>query len=293
MGTLLLSIDFEDWHQLVHRRLGRVDWNRPHPAFAPQVNAVLDLLDELDARATFFFLGMTVENYPELVAEAVARGHEPASHGYAHVRVHEQTREEFRRDLERSVDVIERATGSRPTAYRAPAFSINRQTPWAYDEVVAAGFRSDSSQYDSPRVPDRIDGIPDDPYRLRVAGGELWELPVATWGPLPIGGGSYWRLLPARVIEHGLRDLSVLYFHPYEFAPAPLRAELPASPTPRQRATASARALWRNSGRGLVASRLRQIARTHRLVSYDQAHADIVRYHGSRSRSLSEGGVLV
>ena len=293
MGTLLLSIDFEDWHQLVHRRLGRVDWNRPHPAFAPQVNAVLDLLDELDARATFFFLGMTVENYPELVAEVVARGHEPASHGYAHVRVHEQTREEFRRDLERSVDVIERATGSRPTAYRAPAFSINRQTPWAYDEVVAAGFRSDSSQYDSPRVPDRIDGIPDDPYRLRVAGGELWELPVATWGPLPIGGGSYWRLLPARVIEHGLRDLSVLYFHPYEFAPAPLRAELPASPTPRQRAAASARALWRNSGRGLVASRLRQIARSHRLVSYDQAHADIVRHHGSRSRSLSEGGVLV
>jgi len=50
VGTLLLSIDFEDWHQLVHRRLGRVDWNRPHPAFAPQVNAVLDLLDELDAR---------------------------------------------------------------------------------------------------------------------------------------------------------------------------------------------------------------------------------------------------
>src|SRR5207302_7062086 len=88
MPKLLLSFDFEDWHQLVHRRLGRPDWNRPHPAFAPQVNAVLDLLDELDARATFFFLGMTVENYPELVAEVVARGHEPASHGYAHLRAH-------------------------------------------------------------------------------------------------------------------------------------------------------------------------------------------------------------
>jgi polysaccharide deacetylase family protein (PEP-CTERM system associated) len=293
VSRLLLSIDFEDWHQLVHRRLGRADWDRPHPAFAAQVHALLELLDELGARATFFFLGMTVENYPELVADVVARGHDPASHGYEHLRVHQQTRDDFRRDLERSVVAIERATGRRPVAYRAPAFSINRRTPWAYDELVAAGFRCDSSQYDSPRVPDRFGGIPHEPYRLRVGDAELWELPVATWGPVPIGGGSYWRLLPARVIERGLCDLSVLYFHPYEFAPAPLRAGLPTSPTPRQRTTAAARALWRNSGRGLVAKRLRLIARSHRLVSYDQAHDGIVQRHGSRSRSLSEAGVLV
>ncbi|MFL5966534.1 MAG: polysaccharide deacetylase family protein [Gaiellaceae bacterium] len=293
MATLLLSIDFEDWHQLVHRRLGRTDWNRPHPAFPPQVHAVLDLLDELGATATFFFLGMTAENYPELVAETVARGHEPASHGYAHGRVHQQTRAEFRADLERSVEVIERAVGRRPTAYRAPAFSINRRTPWAYEELVALGFRSDSSQYDSPRIPDRLGGIPPDPYRLRVDGGELWELPVATWGRVPIGGGSYWRLLPAPLIERGLHDFSVLYFHPYEFAPTPLRADLDMSQTPRQRATAAARAVWRNGGRGLVAKRLRSIGRSHPLVSYDQAHADIVRHHGSRTRSLSQAGVLV
>ena len=86
---LLLSIDFEDWHQLVHRRLGRADWDRPNAAFPPQVHAVLDLLDEIGARATFFLLGMTVANYPELGREIVDRGHEPASHGFAHIRVHE------------------------------------------------------------------------------------------------------------------------------------------------------------------------------------------------------------
>jgi polysaccharide deacetylase family protein (PEP-CTERM system associated) len=287
VSTLLLSIDFEDWHQLVHRRFGRADWDRPHPAFPPQVHAVLDLLDELETRATFFFLGMTVDNYPDLVSQVVARGHEPASHGYAHMRVHEQTRDEFRRDLGRSIEAIERTTGRRPTAYRAPAFSINRRTLWAYDELIAAGFRCDSSQYDSPRIPDRIGAIPHVPYRLRTEGGELWELPVATWGPLPIGGGSYWRILPARLLERGLRNLSVLYFHPYEFAPDPLRADPPRTP-----ATARLE-LWRNTGRGLVARRLRQVARRHRLVSYDQAHADLVRHHGSRSRSLSQAGVLV
>jgi polysaccharide deacetylase family protein (PEP-CTERM system associated) len=293
-GALLLSIDLEDWHQLVHRKLGRTDWDRPHPAFPPQVRTMLDLLDELGARATFFLLGMTVANYPELVREIVRRGHDPASHGFAHVRVHEQTRDAFRADVEQSIGLIERVTGRRPVAYRAPAFSINRTTPWAYDVLAELGFRCDSSQYDSPRIADRIGGIPDTPYRLRVGDDrEIWELPVATWGPVPLGGGSYWRVLPTGVIRRGLRELSVLYFHPYEFAPEPLRATLPPSPGIRRRAVAAGRSAWRNAGRGLVATRLRQIARAYRLVSYDQAYDDIARRYGTRTRALSQEGVLV
>jgi polysaccharide deacetylase family protein (PEP-CTERM system associated) len=251
------------------------------------VHAVLDLLDELDARATFFLLGMTAANYPELVREIVERGHEPASHGYAHRRVYDQTREEFRADVERSVETIYRLAGRPPTAYRAPAFSINRRTPWAYDVLAELGFRCDSSQYDSPRVPDRLGSIPDDPYVLRLDGGELWEFPIATRGRLPIGGGSYWRLLPTRLIERGLREYGVLYFHPYEFAPTALRTDSPASLTGLRLAA------WRNAGRGLVARRLRQVARTHRLVSYDQAYVDVSRHHRTRTRTLSQAGVLV
>ena len=286
---LLLSIDFEDWHQLVHRRIGRGNWDRPHPEFEPQVRTLLALLDEIGARATFFFLGMTVENYPQLAREIVERGHEAASHGHAHARVYTQERDEFRADLERSIEAIEEATGRRPTAYRAPAFSINRRTPWAYEVLADLGFRCDSSQHDSPRVEDRIGGIPDHPYRLRLGDGgrELWEFPIATHGPLPIGGGSYWRLLPARLIERGLDDYSVLYFHPYEFARSPLRVG--GSRT----LTGTRLELWRNAGRSLVAKRLRRIAQTHRLVPYDQAYDDIARHYGTRTRSLSQSGVLV
>ena len=291
---LLLSIDLEDWHQLVHRRLGRTDWDRPHPAFPPQVHALLDLLDELGATATFFFLGMTVANYPELAREIVARGHEAASHGFAHTRVYDQSRAEFEADVRRSVEVIEEATSQRPVAYRAPAFSINRRTTWAYDVLADLGFRCDSSQYDSPRIAERIGSIPDAPYRLRLGDTtEIWEFPVATWGPLPIGGGSYWRVLPPSLIRRGLDDFRVLYFHPYEFAPEPLRADLPASPTPRQRALAASRSAWRNAGRGLVAKRLRQVAREYRLVSYHQAYDDVARRYGTGTRTLSQEGVLV
>jgi peptidoglycan/xylan/chitin deacetylase (PgdA/CDA1 family) len=274
---LLLSIDFEDWHQLVHRRLGFADWDRPHAALERQTAHLLDLLDELGAEATFFLLGMTVANHRDLAAEIVRRGHEPACHGYAHARVYNQTPDELRADLERAVGVIADVTSQRPVAYRAPAFSINRRTPWAYDVLVEAGFRYDSSQYDSPRVPDRLGDIPKEPYRL----GDLWELPVA-------GGGSYWRILPPR----NLRELAVLYFHPYEFGPR-LRAELPSNASLEQRLRAAKIAAWRNAGRGLVEMRLRQVARTHRLVSYHQAYGDIDRLYGARTRALSPQGVLV
>ena len=277
MATLLLSIDFEDWHQLVHRRLGFAGWDRPHAALERQTAYLLDLLDELGARATFFLLGMSAVQHRELVAEIVRRGHEPASHGHLHARVYDQTAEEFRADLERSVEAIVDTTGGRPLAYRAPAFSINRRTPWAYDVLAEAGFRYDSSQYDSPRVPDRLGDIPPEPYRL----GGLWELPVT-------GGGAYWRVLPPR----NLREHAVLYFHPYEFGPA-LRAELPPGASAKQRLAAAKVVLWRNAGRSLVERRLRQVARTHRLVSYDQAYDDIDRLHGARTRALSPQGVLV
>jgi polysaccharide deacetylase family protein (PEP-CTERM system associated) len=302
--ALLLSFDFEDWHQLVHRMLGLDDWDLRGDALERQTSALLELLDEIGASATFFLLGITARRYPDLVAEIVARGHEPASHGFAHERVHRQRRDEFRRDVAESVEVIERHAGRRPLAYRAPAFSINRETPWAYEELADLGFRYDSSLYDSPKVPNRIRGIPAAPYRLELEGGrELWELPISVTTiagrPVPIGGGSYWRMLPRRVLFAGLRRATevnafpVLYFHPYELDPAPLRARLPPSPSPQQRLKAFERAAWRNAGRGLVARRLRAAAREFRLVSYEQAYGDIDQRCGTRTRSLSREGVLV
>lgn len=301
--TLLLSIDFEDWHQLVRRTAGAADWDTHGPALERQTHTVLDLLDELGAQATFFFLGITVQRYPELVQQIAARGHEPACHGFAHERVFRQTRDEFAADLERAAALIAEIAGRRPVSYRAPAFSINRATPWAYDVLAEHGFRFDSSQYDSPKVPNRIGGIPDAPYRLELESGrELWELPVAVTRirgrVLPIGGGSYWRLLPSAAIVRGLRrtgetnPFPVLYFHPYEFDPQPLRAQL-AAPSARSRLYAAQRSVWRNTGRGLVAKRLRAVAGRFRLASYEQAYGDIVEQHRTRSRSLSREGVLV
>ncbi|HET7855853.1 MAG TPA: polysaccharide deacetylase family protein [Gaiellaceae bacterium] len=302
MAKALLSFDFEDWHQLVHRRLGRGDWDTRGPALERQTNAILSLLDELGARATFFLLGMTAERYPDLVRELAGRGHDLACHGYEHRRVFDQSEDEFRRDVERCLELIESLSGRRPAGYRAPAFSINRDTIWAYEVLSDLGFRYDSSQYDTPRIPNRIRPVPAGPYRLTLPSGrEIWELPLTVWPlggrALPVGGGAYWRVLPARVLRRALRraadPYAVLYFHPYELDPEPLRAELPEAPSTKQRLAAAAKGLQRNPGRKWVPGRIRAIAREFPLVSYEEAYGEIVERNRARPRSLSREGVLV
>jgi polysaccharide deacetylase family protein (PEP-CTERM system associated) len=302
VAKLLLSFDFEDWHQLVHRRLGLADWDTRGPALDRQTDAILTLLDELGVRATFFLLGMTAARYPDLVRELGARGHDIACHGYEHTRVFEQSQDEFRRDLERSVELIESLTGRRPTGYRAPAFSINRDTIWAYERLCDLGFHYDSSQYDTPRIPKRIRPVPQQPYRLALPSGrEIWELPLTVWRlkgrAIPIGGGAYWRGLPASLLRHGLRraadPYAVLYFHPYEVDPEPLKAALPEAPTAKQRFAAAGGGLKRNPGRRRIPERIRAIAREFPLVSYEEAYGEIVERNRTRPRSLSREGVLV
>jgi polysaccharide deacetylase family protein (PEP-CTERM system associated) len=300
----LLSFDVEDWGQLMRRSLGDRSFTPSGPDFERQLTVALNLLDELQASATFFLLGVTVEHYPRAVAEIAERGHEVASHGYFHDRVFAQDEQEFRHDVERSIGVIGEVTGRRPVGYRAPAFSITRDTPWAYEVLADLGFQYDSSQYDSPRVSGRLKEVPPAPYRLRLASGrELWELPLAVsrfaGRTVPIGGGSYWRLLPGRLLVKALQRSRestthpVLYFHPYECDPRVLRADLPPSPGARNRLVALAWHLWFNPGRKRVVPRIRRVAREFRLVSYEEAHGEIAERYGSRTRALSEDGVLV
>lgn len=295
---VLLSFDVEDWHQLLRRRLGVEESGERNPAFERQMAAILALLDELGTSATFFLLGITAERHPDVVREIAARGHELACHGYAHAPVNSQSRDEFRADVERCATLIESITGRRPTGFRAPAFSIDSTTPWAYEVLAELGFDWDSSMHDSPRLPHRIRPVPETPCRLQLASGaELLELPVAVWRThgrtLPMGGGSAWRLTPARVLARALHEVAnetaypVLYFHPYEFDPRLLRPSLPRSAAPRQRLRALYRPLRTNPGRARVAPRLRRIAREFRFVSHEQASTDIERDFGSRTRALS------
>src|SRR5689334_14405536 len=58
----------------------------PHPESAERL---LDLLRELEVKATFFVVGQRVQMHPDVVRRMLAEGHEVANHTEDHLRLHE------------------------------------------------------------------------------------------------------------------------------------------------------------------------------------------------------------
>lgn len=239
-----LSFDIEDWFHIVD--IPGLDdpakWDgleREHGTLvARRTDEILDCLAKHHVRATFFMLGWIADRHPNLVRRIAEAGHELGSHSYWHRRVYTLSPEEFRDDTLRSLDAIERASGVRPTGYRAPSFSILKGTEWAFDVLLDAGITWDASLFPAPRG---HGGYPCDDaphlFRATPSGRVMPELPlgvmrVAGRG-LCFSGGGYMRVLPLWLIERGFaqfnqRDLPVvMYLHPRDFAPDCPRVPMP------------------------------------------------------------------
>jgi polysaccharide deacetylase family protein (PEP-CTERM system associated) len=225
-----LTVDVEDYFQVsaLSPYIRRADWDRVPCRVQRNVDTILSLFADARVRATFFTLGWIAQRHPALVKRIVAEGHELASHGYGHLRIHEQTEAEFTQDIRRAKALLEDIAGVEVKGYRAPSFSIGERTLWAFDRIAEARYQYSSSVY-----PVRHDlyGMPDAPrfpYRPRA---DLLEIPVTTAAVfncnLPAGGGGYFRLLPYAVSRALIRRVnqverrsSVFYFHPWEIDPA-------------------------------------------------------------------------
>jgi polysaccharide deacetylase family protein (PEP-CTERM system associated) len=236
-----MSVDVEDYFQVsaFAPHIRREDWDRLPCRVERNIDAILGLLDEADAKATFFTLGWIAERYPQVVRRIVEGGHELASHGYGHQRVSDLTPELFRDDISRAKCILEDLGGVAVRGYRAPSFSINQKNWWAVEELENAGYVYSSSIYpvrhahygmpDAPRFPNYPNG----------AGGIL-ELPPTTLElmgrNLPAAGGGWFRLLPYSMSRWMLQRVNerdqapcMFYFHPWEMdAGQPRQAGLSA-----------------------------------------------------------------
>ena len=223
-----MSIDVEDYFQVsaFAPHIRREDWDALPCRVERNVDVILGLLDEADAKATFFTLGWIAERYPQVVRRIVDNGHELASHGYGHQRASDLTPEAFRDDITRAKHILEDLGGVAIRGYRAPSFSINRNNWWAVEELENAGYVYSSSIY-----PVRHDhyGMPDAPRFPHRPNGEagILELPPTTV-PLmgrnwPAAGGGWFRLLPYSMSRWMLNRVNdrdhapcMFYFHPWE-----------------------------------------------------------------------------
>ena len=74
----------------------------------------LDVLDQYQARATFFVLGECCNARRDELLEIVRRGHEVANHGYTHKRFTLMSRAELDDELERANELLPVARSQRP-----------------------------------------------------------------------------------------------------------------------------------------------------------------------------------
>jgi polysaccharide deacetylase family protein (PEP-CTERM system associated) len=227
-----LSIDVEDWFHPELLR-GRVTSGDARSVVAEGTAVILELLRRHGVRATFFVLGEVARDRPELVRAIAAGGHEIACHGMSHRPLWALDRESLRTELRAFRGAVRGALGDDPAiGYRAPTFSLDRSTAWAFEVLAEEGFRYDSSVFPL-RV--RLYGVPGAPlglYRPSAADpgredprGRLVEFPVAIGklGPLrvPVAGGFYLRALPLPLVTALLDRVArrrpfALYLHPWE-----------------------------------------------------------------------------
>lgn len=222
----ILSIDVEEYfHLMEHPSLpGPSEWDRLPSRIESNFARILDVLKHGGACGTCFFLGWAAKRFPHLVKRASSAGFDIGSHGMYHRPVYKQLPDEFYDDVRAAREICEDITGSEVDGYRAPAFSITERTPWAFEKLVEAGYKFDSSIFPAKRdfgglIVDRLF-----PYRIKTKSGSIAEFPISITSVLKqrfyFFGGGYLRLFPywliKRMAEKVVREDRpiIIYIHP-------------------------------------------------------------------------------
>ena len=222
--TNALTIDFEDWYQGLE--IPYTQWDGFEDRIAIVGRKLLQILDEVGTKATFFVLGFVAEKHPEVIKAIEKAGHEIGTHGFSHTLIYKQSPQVFRQEMERAVGFLEDLTGKKVIGHRAPFFSITKDSLWALDILGELGILFDSSIFPVLNYRYGIADAPRFPYDIKRAHFTLKEFPISTLQlpkvTLPISGGAYFRIYPYQITKQALRVVNrsgkpfTFYLHPWE-----------------------------------------------------------------------------
>jgi len=218
----ILTFDIEEWYIYQLYPKGGPDYYLP--ILENLLDEILDLLDVSNVKATFFCLGIIAREYPDVILKIASRGHEIGSHSDKHILLNKLGPMDFEEDLVRSIVALENLLKTKITTYRAPLFSINEDTLWAFEILAKYGIECDCSIFPAIR---RKGGYNDFksfyPVKIHTKEGTLIELPLNVKSvigrKIPFSGGGYFRLLPYNTIKRMMSssNYTISYFHLRDF----------------------------------------------------------------------------
>ena len=223
-----LSIDWEDFGQLLGRdRSGVLTPSLPK-TIDRQTDIILEMLNETGKKATFFVLGMLANHRADLVKKIAAEGHEIGLHGQHHINMRTLTREQAYNDLSDAKKLITDIIGGPVYGYRAPYFSVDESNLYVLEILAELGLIYDSSIFPLKLKRYGIDNFPKEDALYRLPNGkEIVELPLTVGKfngkDIPVAGGGYIRAFPKFFLNRMFKKLNdqqqnvMLYMHPYEF----------------------------------------------------------------------------
>ncbi len=228
-----ISVDVEEYFHATNLEpwVGPRHWHQMPSRLEITVARTLELFAEAKVTSTFFVLGSVARRWPNVIRSITAAGHEIASHGYGHRLAYTQNEAAFFRDIYRTKRLLEDISGSRVDGYRAPNFSIRESNRWAYEKLIEAGYRYDSSLFPIRHHRYGNRHQPRTPFLVRTDDDDILIIPLATRAVscfghelrFPIAGGAYWRFLPLALVKRALSAVNSseqlafhAYFHPWE-----------------------------------------------------------------------------
>ena len=222
----ILTFDIEEWFHILDHESTRDEssWNKYENRIEKNMDRIFQILANNNKNATFFCLGWVAKNFPKLIKQIDDLGYEIGSHSNLHTLAYNQTRKEFKIDLEKSIKVIEDITGKKVKYYRAPGFSLKEENKWVFDELINQGIEIDCSIFPASRSHGGFKKFPSkSPVLVSVKGRKIKEFPINTFSlagkNLIFSGGGYFRLIPFPLIKIlTKRSRYVMtYFHPRDF----------------------------------------------------------------------------
>ena len=172
--------------------------------YGPRVGVplILDMLERLFVRATFFVPGWIIETYPETVKRIHRLGHEIGHYGYKHDFPDPDNPERERKLFQQGVAALERVTGERPVGFRSPAREL---TPMTLELLQANDFLYSSNLMDDFVPYLHPEGIVELPVHW-----VLNDIPFFMFQPRPPSRP----IQPARLaVEAWEEELHGLYYH--------------------------------------------------------------------------------